>query len=132
MKNNIMEIWEKKGVKFVPSASGDGGVILNSCLISGSKDITLYVRYLLHESEFTSHFDGSVEGFVFEWTVHNIAYQVYKDPEKKERAKDLNVGRTIYDDAHGIESKMMLRAFEVLYPKQAKKDKAVHSSKNPA
>ena len=85
----------------------------------------------MYESEYASYFSGSIEGFVFEWDVHNIAYQFYTkkgDIANADKAKHLNVGRTIYDDNHGTFTYVMLRAYEMLYPIQAQEDFMKHLS----
>ena len=118
-------------VEFVPNKDGNGGRIENSYLITNPKEITEYAIYLMQESEYSSYFIGSLEGFVFEWEVHNMAYYYYSqigDLENAERAMHVDVGRTIYEDIdHGFFGYAMLRAFEMLYPEQAQKDWLLHN-----
>ena len=118
------------GVKFVPDSFGNGGKIVNSYKISDGFKMTEYAMYLMYESAYSSYFSGSVEGFVFEWDVHNVAYRVYNDlgnVTKANSAKDLDVGRTIYADNHGFMTYAMLRLYELMYPAQARKDLFIHN-----
>ena len=127
----ILDKWKVCGVEFVPDSSGNGGQIINSYLIHNSYDMTAYAMYLMNASKYSTYFSGSIEGFVFEWDVHNIAYQYYDligDHENAIKAKSLDVGSTIYADNHGFFTYAMLRTFEILYPNQAQQDLFIHNS----
>ena len=130
-KQTPLDEWEEEGVVFIPSGSGNGGEIKNSHLITDIAEMNAYASYLMYESEYASYFSGSIEGFVFEWESHNIAYFYYKKngkEEKAEAAAHLNVGRTIYDDSHGAATWAMLLAYNKIYPDQARRDWLIHIS----
>lgn len=119
------------GVKFVPDSSGNGGQIVNSYKIRDSFEMAEYAMYLMYESKYRSYFSGSIEGFLFEWDVHNIAYQLYTDlgdVTKANSAKSLDVGRTIYADNHGYFTYAMLLAYEFQFPVQAANDRMIHNA----
>lgn len=121
----VVTKYEELGVEYIPSPSGNGGQILNSHLIKDGREMTLYSLYLIQN---TDDFSGSVEGMVFEWWLHNVICDVFQNRPNSSyyiSAKDVDLGRTIYDDRHCV-SKIMWAAYSILYPEQAKSDLYVY------
>jgi hypothetical protein len=117
---NIIEKWKKQGVEFIPDEEGNGGQIHNSYRITDPSEM---YQYALHLRNNTDYFSGSVEAIVFEWYVHNAIYAVVDESNPwSERAKHVDLGRTIYDDDHGKWTDMMIAAFQMWYPEQAQND----------
>ena len=131
MKSSILTKQQKSGVMFLPNTSGNGGHITNSYKITDEKTIREYADYLMNQSCLSGCFAGSVEGFVFEWQVHNVAYWAYStigNTEKAKSAKHLDIGKTIYADNHGKMSGLMFLGFRILYPNLAITDKEIYDS----
>ncbi len=61
---------------------------------------------------------GSTTGVVFEWVLHNAAY----DCGKTDQAADLDVGSTIYADRHGIFTVLMIMGYWACSPSFARYD----------
>ena len=72
---------------------------------------------------------GSTTGIVFEWIVHNAAYAAGEAASfvgftdfgynLKEKGRTLDIGRTIYDDSHGVFSWAMWGGYALLSPATA-------------
>ena len=80
--------------------------------------MTLYARYL---KKTTDDFSGSVEAMVFEWWIHNLIFYVVEENSSwYKKAKDVDLGRTIYNDRHdlmgveGLASKAMWILFSLM------------------
>ena len=115
---------QQRGVTYTPNPSGDGGRINNSCEVTDPIEMTEFASYLKNN---TDDFSGSVEAIIYEWELHNYLYTITEEDDPwHDRAKDVDLGRTIYDDNHGIFSKLMWAGFELLFPKQAADDKLIH------
>ena len=75
-------------------------------------------------------FAGSVEGFAYEWTIHYAAYNIFSlggDNNYVASAKDVDVGKTIFDDtSHRFMSKMMITGFHISHPYQAASDQLIY------
>ena len=130
-KNSPLKEYDKKGVHFFANKDGNGGTIINSYKIRSDEKRQEYVDYLMNDSCYASWFAGSVDGFAFEWYVHNVAYDFYHilyNPQKILQAKDLDVGKTIYADQHDGFSKVMIQVFETLYPDEASSDLAIYEN----
>ena len=130
-KNSLLKEYEKKGVRFIANEDGNGGTIENSYKIRSDEKRHEYVDYLMNDSCYASWFAGSVEGFEFEWYVHNVAYDFFHiaySPKRIRQAKNLDVGKTIYADQHGGFSTVMIQVFEALYPDEASLDLAIYES----
>ena len=116
----IIDKWKKQGVEFIPNETNGGGQIRNSYKITDPDEMYQYAQYLRKN---TDYFSGSVEAMVFEWQVHNIIYaSVNKSHPWSEKAKHVDLGRTIYNDNHGKMSELMINAFELWNPAQAQND----------
>ncbi|MBQ2735790.1 MAG: RHS repeat-associated core domain-containing protein, partial [Clostridia bacterium] len=125
-----MEKWKKEGVEFKPNTNGEGGKLINSYKITDYFEMYEYASYLMNESEYAGNFEGSVVGFVYEWEVHNIAYDFYTfigDYESVARAKDLDVGRTIFSDNHIPLGSIMQASYWLIQPSYAMSDFLIHS-----
>ena len=117
LENNVMDKWLKKGVKYKSNGAGKGGRIENSYLITKHQDLYEYSDYLVNKSEYRHDFNGSVEGIVFEWDVHNIIY--YFGPAQwEDNARDVDFGRTIFSDSHRGMNMVMWLGFYLTYPEQ--------------
>lgn len=118
---------EQKGVSYEPSSSGNGGRIINSYKVTDPTEQTEFAIYL---KTHTDNFSGSIEGILYEWAIHNLLFEVTKEGDPwHDRAKDVDLGRTIYDDNHGVFSKIMWIGFEILYPQQAIDDRIATNTK---
>ena len=115
------EIEEKKRenseVKFKPNEDG-GGKIVNSYTITGWDEIYEYSSNI--KEEYPSNFKGSVEGMAVEWAVHNVAcYIPFFDLDK---AKDVDLGSTIFDDTHPGMNMAMWMLYGIMCPNEYKSD----------
>ena len=119
---------EDIGVTFKPSESGKGGRIENSYRITDKDEMTAYADYLVNSSSYKDYFDGSVEGVVFEWWLHNLIFSFTDESNTwHERAKSVDIGSTLYDDTgHGMYSLVMILLYEMSWPEQAARDKEIH------
>ena len=128
MQKDPVTFWKKKGVTIeLVTEGGETTVkINNSYLITNHSDLVKYVKYVMRKSEYKDFFIGTVDGFVYEWEVHNLAYELstFFGAEKYiNQARSVNVGPTIYDDRHGIATDIMTSTYKLLYPASAKQDR---------
>ena len=82
-----------------------------------------YSVYLNHfNDESKNIIDGTSVGVQFEWMVHNLAYigsTVIGHEEYKDRARSVDLGRTIFSDEHGTPSVLMWIGYCILHPRAA-------------
>ena len=124
-----MGYWSRRGVYI--HKQGDSVQIDNSYLIKSVSDMSEYAYFVMYKSKYRNYFAGSLVGFMYEWEVHNLAYAFASatgDTENMIKAKDLNVGPTIYDDNHGTKSIIIMFAgFRLLYPEIAEEDMKIYN-----
>ena len=99
--------------------------------IENSYRITnIFTMYNYINSHRGNEIMGTTTGVVFEWALHNLAYSIaeiithldvpdslLKGAEKvMERSGNLDIGRTIYDDDHGIPTNIMLNWYRLFFP----------------
>ena len=104
--------------------------IQNSSLVDNPLIILGYSTYLKYFSDCKDFFDGSVLGIAYEWKLHNLAYDsalIAEDfgidtIELQRKAKDVDLGPTIFYDNHGKFSFIMEFAFSVSFPRIAIRD----------
>ena len=128
-----------------PTLSEDGNVrIENSYSIINPVVKLGYAIYLNHFSECKEAIAGTSIGVFYEWELHNIAYRVLNPvailtgSEKIKSyvisAKNVDLGRTIYSDAHGKMSKIMQVSYEFFFRIPSTIDRLIekHPSNSPA
>ena len=122
---------EDIGVVFVPDESGKGGKIKNSYRITDIDEMTEYADYLVNSSTYKDCFEGSVEGVVFEWWLHNMVFSFTDEGNSwHDKARDVDIGSTIYDDAgHGMFGFIMITFYEIAWPEQSASDHEIHQSR---
>ena len=122
----IEERLKQRGVVYESHPSGNGGKIINSCNVADPKEMTEFAIYLKKN---TDDFSGSIEGMLYEWELHNLIYWATQEGDAwHDKAQHVDLGRTIYDDNHGLFSVIMWASFELLFPEQAEEDKLANCS----
>ena len=131
------EMWAERGISFIPNSAG-GGKIVNSSTITDPSEMNEYLDYLFNRSPYSDQFSGSISAAAYEWELHNKVYwatnmiieisnvfrvkasaKVY---QYNESAKDVDLGRTIFDDSHGIGSIIMQITYTFAHPLDALHD----------
>ncbi len=97
------------------------------------------VMYKYIENHRGDEIAGSTAGVVYEWAVHNIAYNVGKlavsigfdewGTRTKAKGQTLDVGQTIFNDSHGVMSVFMWATYCIGSPFSAAYDLYVHITK---
>ena len=90
----------------------------NSFLITSWSDIYEYSCNL--KQQYPENFKGSATGMTVEWVVHNVA--CYFPFFSLERAKDVDLGYTIFDDSHPGMNLAMWAMYYLLSPEQYQAD----------
>ena len=103
----------------VKTSDENPGKIENSYLIFTPWVQLAYSIYLNHiNTDTRDYFIGSSSAIQYEWLGHNLAYWYYfckGNEEKKEEAKDADIGPTIFDDKnHGFASAFMKASYGLL------------------
>ena len=133
MKDSPLTRLKGLGITFKPNSDGRGGELTNSYRLTNGKKMRELADYLLNHSSFSPYLAGSVEGFVHEWDLHNVAYKYGKlvgDKDIIKRARNLDIGMTIYDDDHGLMSSIMRWLYVLKRPRKAGEDKRIYDSLN--
>ena len=102
--NRLIESGE---VSYSKNKNNDGAHIHNSHKIKMPWSMIKFV--IKNRGE---EIEGSTAGFVFEWYVHNVAYDI----TGSERAAHVDVGTTIWADRHGLASVGMILSYLVISP----------------
>ena len=95
-----------------------------------------FVMGIIIDKNRGSEIKGSTAGVVFEWLVHNVAYDAWVITSAvgldsfgnglMNKGRTLDVGSTIYDDSHGVFSLLMWNAYAQLLPGPAIYDLVVY------
>ena len=128
---------EQEKVKYQVTQDGSGVKITNSYTVSNPTTMHDYI-----EANRGEEIKGSTTGAVFEWQVHNTAYDLGKVFDNMgvtslgdvliKKGADVDLGNTIYDDNHGVATKGMIVVYVLLYPMSAGYDFGVRLSEKEA
>ena len=115
---------ETSKITYSSNGKKEGAKIQNSYEV---RDLVIMYAYIKQNRG--EDVTGSTSGVVYEWVVHNVAYDAgkvirdlgYTDVGQKimDKGKDLDFGSTIYDDNHGLESRLMQISYYALSPQNA-------------
>jgi len=112
--DEIEEEKEKDSTLRFDPRTNNGGKIVNSFTVTSIVDIWKYSYDL--KQQYPDNFEGSYEGIAVEWVVHNIA--CYVPFLSLDRAKDADVGSTIFEDDHTGMNVAMWAVYAYMYPVQ--------------
>ena len=94
----------------VSYVAGDNGAYIEN----SHKIKTPWVMYSFVKENRGTEMLGTTSGAVWEWCVHNIAYDIFSflgEEQRTNQAAHLNLGATIYDDNHGAFSYAMFASY---------------------
>ena len=116
MQGDIIGIYEEDGncvAKYTYNAWGEATVeIVYSPLGYIAINNPFRYRGYYYDQETKDIIDGTSIGMQFEWELHNIVYGVTTVfGLENEQFKDVDLGRTMFEDKHGWKSYLMFGAY---------------------